>query len=125
MQEPHKCTALRRDGSPCSNLVHTSAGLCWAHDPQNQERRREIASKAAKARGNNELRDVRYQLKALADDVLAGKVDRGDAAVAAQVLGVYIRCVEQERKQKELVEFGERIEALEEAQRRRNGFRSV
>jgi len=105
--------------------VHTSAGLCWAHDPQNQERRREIASTAAKARGNNELRDVRYQLKALADDVLAGKVDRGDAAVAAQVLGVYIRCVEQERKQKELVEFGERIEALEEAQRRRNGFRSV
>jgi hypothetical protein len=125
MQETHKCTALRRDGSPCSNLVHTSAGLCWAHDPQNQERRREIASKAAKARGNNELRDVRYQLKALADDVLAGNVDRGDAAVAAQVLGVFIRACEQTRKQREHEEFAERLQRIEEMQSRRNNIRPV
>jgi hypothetical protein len=61
----------------------------------------------------------------LADDVLAGRVDRADASVAAQVLGVYIRATEQERKQREHEEFGERLARIEELQARRNNMRPV
>ena len=66
---------------------------------------------------------MKRQLRRLADDVLEGSVDKGIASVAAQVLGVYIRAVEQDRKVKETEELEERIEALERTQEQKRGGR--
>ena len=127
MAEVRTCSGFRKDGQRCANVVRGSAGLCWAHSPENSARRKEIASHAAKAKASRsgEVVQVKDILMNLATDLRAGKVDRGNASVLSQIYGTVLRAFEQERRIKETEEYGERIKALEEAQRRRNGFRSV
>jgi hypothetical protein len=50
----------------------------------------------------------------MADRVLAGSLDRADAAVAGQLLNIKLRALETERKWKETAEPEERIVALEQ-----------
>ena len=108
------CRANKRNGSPCTAPATGANGYCWAHDPAHAERRRRIASRGGRGKGNGELADLKRHLRGLADDVLTGKVERGDAAVVNQIWGTLIRAVEQERKLRELGEMAERLEALEE-----------
>lgn len=116
------CRASKRNGSPCTAPASGGNGYCWAHDPANAERRRRIASRGGRGKGGGELPDLKRQIKDLAADVLEGTVDRGKAAVANQIYNTLIRAIEQERKQRELGEMAERLEALEEVLRgRRTG----
>jgi len=52
-------------------------------------------------------------LRELAEDVISGRIDRADAAVAGQLYGTFIRAVGVELKVKEVLELEERIEQLE------------
>jgi hypothetical protein len=52
--------------------------------------------------------------------VLEGRVDRGDAAVAGQLLGTVIRAIGTELKVREQTELIERLEQLEELLEERN-----
>ena len=113
------CTATKRDGSPCTLPSTGSSGLCWAHDPANAERRRRGQSRGGKSKPSRELAGIKQRLSDLADDVLEGRQDRGVAAVASQVLNVYLRAVSVELKVTEQRELIERLEALEEAQEQR------
>jgi hypothetical protein len=105
--------------------MRTSA-YCIGHDPDQAEARRRRASKGGKRGGRGrpqaELGDIKRRLSDLADDVLEEKVDKGVAAVASQVLNVYLRAVSVELKAKEQAELIERLEALE-AQAQRGGNR--
>jgi hypothetical protein len=113
------CTATKRDGDPCTLPSYGSDGLCWAHDPKNAERRRRGQSRGGKSKPSKELISIKQRLSVLADNVLEGSVDRGVAAVASQILNVYLRAIELERKIRETEELEERLAALE----RRRGKR--
>jgi hypothetical protein len=117
------CTATKRDGSPCTLPSNTPSGLCWAHDPKNAERRRRGQSRGGKNKPSRELVGIKQRLSDLADDVLEGSVDKGVAAVASQVLNVYLRAVSVELKVREVTELTERLESLEEALEQRKGDR--
>ena len=78
-----------------------SGGLCWAHDPANAERRRRGQSRGGRNKPTKELAAIKQRLSDLADDVLEGNVERGVAAVASQVLNVYLRAVSVELKARE------------------------
>jgi hypothetical protein len=108
------CRANKRDGSPCTAPATGANGFCWAHDPANSEERRRIASKGGRGKGSGELSDLKKQVKDLVADVLDGKVERGQAAVANQLYNTLIRAIEQERKLRELEELAQRLEAMEE-----------
>jgi hypothetical protein len=73
-----------------------------------------MASRAGKSKPSRELAGIKQRLWDLADDVLEGRQDKAVAAVASQVLNVYLRAVSVEMKQKEHLELIERLEALEE-----------
>ena len=107
------CRATKKDGSPCTLPSTGASGLCWAHDPANAERRRRGQSKGGKNKPSRELAGIKQRLSDLADDVLEEKVDKGVAAVASQVLNVYLRAVSVELKAREQLELVERLEALE------------
>jgi hypothetical protein len=109
------CSATKRDGSPCTLPSSGSSGLCWAHDPKNAERRRRGQSRGGKNKPSKELAGIKQRLSDLADDVLKGSVDKGAAAVASQVLNVYLRAVSVELKAREQLELIQRLEGLEEA----------
>jgi hypothetical protein len=117
------CTATKRDGRPCTLPSNGPEGLCWAHDPKNAERRRRGQSRGGKNKPSKELAGIKQRLSELADQVLAGEVEKGVGAVASQVLNVYLRAVSVELKAKEQMEIIERLEALEAAKEQRGGSR--
>jgi hypothetical protein len=107
------CTGTKRDGSPCTLPSRESSGLCWAHDPANAERRRRGQSRGGRNKPSRELVDIKRRLTELANDVLEGRVERGDGAVVSQILNVYLRAISVELRVTEQRELTERLEALE------------
>jgi hypothetical protein len=117
------CTATKRDGRPCTLPSNGPEGLCWAHDPKNAERRRRGQSRGGKNKPSKELAAIKQRLSNLAEDVLDERTDKGVAAVASQVLNVYLRAVSVELKAREQLELVERLEALEAALEQKKGDR--
>lgn len=118
-----RCVGFKRDGSQCTATVEPPQRYCWWHDPANAEKRRRSASKAARSKPSREIRDLKKQLADLAADVLAGRVERGNAVVVNQILNTRARLIELERKVKETEELAARIEQLEQSQEQRGGKR--
>ena len=116
-----QCAGITRDGARCAVVVGAGKDHCYAHDPDRENERKRNASRGGKSRGARELPDLKRQLKDLAADVLKGDVETGRGAVANQILNTLIRAIEQERKQRELEEMAERLEALEETLKGRRG----
>jgi hypothetical protein len=118
-----QCTASKRNGARCTLPAKGQHGLCWAHDPDNAEQRRRTASRGGRSKASREIRDLKKQLEDLAADVLAGRVDSGNAVVVNQILNTRARLIELERKVKETEELEERIEQLEQTQEQGGGKR--
>jgi hypothetical protein len=115
------CTATKRNGEPCTLSAVGQQGLCWAHDPKNAEKRRRGQSRGGRGKPTTEIRDLKKQLDDLAEDVLEGRVDRGNAVVVNQILNTRARLIELERKVLETQELEERLAALEQTQSEQKG----
>ena len=111
------CSGIRADGGRCRAQAMRDSAYCIGHDPDQAEARRRRASKGGKRGGRGrpqaELAGIKARLSDLADDVLEGRQDKGVAAVASQVLNVYLRAVSVELKAREQMELIERLEELE------------
>ncbi len=108
-----RCSGITREGTRCGRSAEGPNGMCWLHDPSRAADRKRVASRAGRSKPNRELQDVKARLSELADKVLSGAVDRSDAAVASQVLNVYLRAMSIELKVKELEDLERRFEELE------------
>jgi hypothetical protein len=115
------CTATKRNGKPCTLSAVGQQGLCWVHDPKNAEKRRRGQSRGGRGKPITEIRDLKKQLEDLAEDVLEGRVDRGNAVVVNQILNTRARLIELERKVLETQELEERLAALEQTQSEQKG----
>ena len=118
-----KCPSITSKGEPCQGYVHPGKEFCPSHDPARAEARKAAASKAGRVRTHTEFREVKAQLRQLADDVLAGRQNRADAAVVSQVLGVWAKVAEAEVRLRhfeeiDLPEFKEVVGRLEELEDR-------
>lgn len=115
-----QCTAVKRNGEPCTLPANGPQGLCWAHDPANAEKRRRGASRGGRAKANRELPTIKALLEDLTDQVLAGDLETSKAAVANQLINTRLRAIEVERKIREVEEIEERLAALERSIRPRS-----
>lgn len=119
------CSGIRADGGRCRAQAMRDSEWCIGHHPDRAEARQRRASKGGKRGGRGrplaDLGNVKQQLRELADDVVAGRTDRGDAAVVSQVLNVYLRAVSVEIKVKEQDEILQRINSLESASGQADG----
>jgi hypothetical protein len=119
-----RCAGIKRDGGQCTTIVPPSQTYCYQHDPNRAEERRLNASRAARARHDPEIREIKRLLKELYAGVLEGRVDRAAAAVANQIANTRLRALEVERRMREQDELEERLDeledVLEEAERRRH-----
>jgi hypothetical protein len=70
-----------------------------------------------------EVNTVKERLWVLAEDTLAGHVDKGIAAVVNQVYGTYLKACSVGLDVEERLELIARVEELEEALARRKGER--
>jgi hypothetical protein len=108
-----RCAGTKRDNSPCTATVEPPQRFCWWHNPANADKRRRAASKAGKSKPSRELAGLKAQLQDLTQDVLAGDLETGRAAVANQLINTRLRAIELERRIKETDALEARIEALE------------
>ena len=112
-----RCAAIKPNGERCKAEAMPDAEWCWSHHPDYEQARRRRASKGGKRGGRGrpqaELAGIKARLSDHADDVLEGRQDKGVAAVASQVLNVYLRAVSVELKAREQMELIERLEELE------------
>ncbi len=123
------CGGIRADGGRCRGVAIAASDLCYQHDPAHEQDRRRAARKGGKAGGRgrptSELARLRDRFESLADDVLTGRVERADGAVAGQLLNGARACVRDGLAAKEQEELIARLEALEagldEQQQGRNG----
>ena len=81
-----------------------------------QEGRRE-----GKSKPNRELSNIKTRLSELAEQVLAGEVDRSDAVAVGQLYNTVIRAVGVELKVREQTDLIERLEELESLLEREKG----
>jgi hypothetical protein len=124
-----RCAAIKPTGERCKVRAMEGSQWCWNHDPAHADERRRHGQRGGKRGGRGrpqaELSDIKQRLSELADDVLEGRQDKGVAAVASQVLNVYLRAVSVELKAREQLELIERLEMLEEALEQKGGRRGA
>jgi hypothetical protein len=87
-----RCVHRHADNSQCKRIVETGKPYCYSHDPSRQEERKRNARKGGRRAGRGrpspataELVRLQARFEGLADEVLSGALDRGDAAVVAQL----------------------------------------
>jgi hypothetical protein len=111
------CRASKANGEPCTLPANGPQGLCWAHAPENAEKRRRAASKAARSKGNREVGTLKEEIKAVITDVKAGDLDRNDAAVMIQAYRALLEFIKLERSVALEDNLAVRIEELQRDQR--------
>lgn len=116
-----RCAATKPNGTPCERIVGAPQTHCYAHDPARAEDRRRNASRAARSKPSRELVHLKAQLSGLAGAVLAGKLDKGAAAVVNQILNTKVRVIALERDVRAQEELEARIAELEDRSRERWG----
>jgi len=109
-----RCRGTKANGDPCKLAALEPQDVCWAHAPENAEKRKRVATKGGKSKGpNRELADIKRRLLELTDAVLDGSQNRASAAVAGQLLNTLIRCCGLELKVREVDELDARLQELE------------
>jgi hypothetical protein len=116
-----RCTFKTRDGSVCNSVATGSSGGCYQHDPEYELVRRRNARKGGQQGGRGranpgtlDLARLQRRFESLADKVLAGEVDKGDGAVAAQCLNGARACIASSLKAREVEDIERRLDALED-----------
>jgi hypothetical protein len=119
-----KCSGITQAGTACKGIPIDNSQWCYVHHPEHTEKRKRLGSKGGKRGGRGrpmaELHSIRGRIETLVEDVLEGRVDRGDAAVVGQLYNTLIRAVSVELKVKEVTELEERLEELEASLERQN-----
>src|ERR671911_1140997 len=96
-----RCRETKANGEPCTLPANGPQGLCWAHDPANREKRRRMASRAARAKPNRELPAIKTLLEDLTERVLSGDLPTGPAAGSNQLINTRLRGIGQQSQNKE------------------------
>ena len=115
-----RCAGTRADGERCGGRAIEGSEWCFNHHPDYAEARKRNASKGGRRGGRgrrspstDELSRLQAQFEEIADRVLGGSVERGDAAVVAQLLNGARACVVGLLKAREVEEFDARLSRLE------------
>ena len=120
-----QCTAITQGGERCKGVAIDASSLCYSHSPNHADARRRAARKGGqrggRGRPTTELAGIKARLERLAEDVLAGRIDRSDAAVAGQLLNYAIRALSVGLKAREQEELEARLTEIEEALERQRG----
>jgi hypothetical protein len=118
-----QCNRIKADGTRCKAVAMDSSGLCYSHSPTTANKRQRNARKGGRTggrgRGKGDIKEVKAWLLSLAQDVQEGRLEAKDGTAVSQILNIWLRGVEMERKLKEQEELAERLEALESVLRDR------
>ncbi len=119
------CAFIKASGDRCRAQAMRDSQWCYVHNPDLAEARARSNRKGGKRGGRGrpvaELSELKRRFEGLAEDVLRGRLDRADAAVAGQLLNYAVRAVAVGLKAKEVEELEGRLEELETLLAQRKG----
>jgi hypothetical protein len=125
-----RCSAIKPNEERCGARAIEGSEWCWNHNPAYAEARKRNASKGGRRAGRGrpspatvELTRLQGRFEDLADKVLSSEVERGDGAVAAQLLNGARACVVGLLKAREQEVLEVRLEEVEEILRQRKDDR--
>jgi hypothetical protein len=118
-----RCSGIRVDGGRCGAQAIRGEEHCVNHHPDYEGTRRSRNSKGGKRGGRgrptSELHRLKARFEELADQVLAGKIERSDGAVAGQLLNGARACIKDALDALPQEQLIERVEQLERSERQR------
>jgi hypothetical protein len=77
-----QCSFIKPNGERCKLAAQGQQGVCWNHDPKNAEQRRKQASRAATAKADKEVREIKAEIR----DLIAMVRDGGFEPAAANTI---------------------------------------
>jgi hypothetical protein len=77
-----QCSFTKPNGERCKLAAQGQQGVCWNHDPKNAEQRRKQASRAATAKADKEVREIKAEIR----DLIAMVRDGGFEPTAANAI---------------------------------------
>jgi hypothetical protein len=99
------CGEIKRSGEPCRSPGNYADGKCFAHSSVNAAARQAGAAKGGKhSRISSDLMKYKARVVEISEAVLAGKVSRGNAAVAISGFGVASKLADSILKARQLEE---------------------
>ena len=110
-----RCAAITRAGTPCERIVRSPDRFCFAHDPDESERRSRNAATGGRSKASAEVRKLKAEIRTLIADVREGSVDRNDAGTMIAGYRALRDYIELERRVVETDELMARLAQLEEA----------
>ena len=120
-----RCAGITAAGARCKGQAISDSEYCISHDPDRADTRKRRASRGGRRGGRGrpqaELGNLKARLLTLADDVLAGSVDRADAVAVGQLLNTVIRCVSVELKVREIEDLAREVAELQDLLDHRDG----
>ena len=126
-----KCPAITKSGGACKGVPIEGSTYCYTHSPDTAEARRINGSKGGRRGGRGRQSPVTAELvrlqtvfEQMAEDIRAGTLDRGSAAVMIQAYNGARSCLAAMLKAKELEELEVRLTELEERYGHTNGART-
>jgi len=78
----NQCSATKPNGERCKRTADGPEDYCWAHDPKNAAERHRSASKAATAKADKEVKEVKRDIR----DLVAMIRDEGFDPTAANAI---------------------------------------
>ena len=82
----NQCSATKANGERCRLPANGPQGLCWSHAPENAAERQRSASKAATAKADKEVREVKREIR---DLIKAVREDGFDVSAANTINRLY------------------------------------
>jgi hypothetical protein len=108
----NQCRATTAKGERCENAAHGSQDVCWSHDPKNAEQRSRQASRAATAKADKEVREVKREIRELIRAVREEGFDVSAANTMNRLYGTLLQYIIVERGIYREDDLAERIREL-------------
>jgi hypothetical protein len=130
------CTATKGNGERCKLAAMPQQQYCWAHAPENAEKRRKVASRGGRGKAAKKVTILWDKVQAVIDDVEARRLTPGQGNTMLRGYNTLIDLAKLDIEQGELeisqrrleldeeerTELRGRLEELEDAERRRKGM---
>jgi hypothetical protein len=109
----NKCSATKPNGEKCKRTADGPEGYCWAHDPKNAGERHRSASRAATAKADKEIREVKAEIRGLIHLVREEGFDPTAANAINRLYGTLLQYIIVERGIYREDDLAQRIKELQ------------
>ena len=109
-----RCSATKANGEACTLPANGQHGLCWAHAPENAEKRRRVASRGGRGKATKRVAVLWDEVRSVIEGVEAERLSPQQGNTMVRGYGTLIQLSRLDIEQAELDIARRRLELDEE-----------